>query len=637
MGRTRLHVALGTVCLILLSLSRQAAGGAYDPPATYYNSATGTGATLKSQLNNIIDGHSTFSYNDLRSILQITDADPQNPGHMILVYNGESLNVAAINPGGPIPGWDNADTWNREHTWPQSRGLNGTGAPDGSDLHHVRPSRTSINSDRGETNFGGAFGQAFGEVTDGGVTYWYPGDADAGAIARAQFYMAVRYDGVDSGTEDLELGVGNVPNVSGSADPPPQLGNLTRLLEWHYQAVPEDFELRRHQIIFDDYQHNRNPFIDHPEYVWSVFVDQQNDSQLYVGAAPNANGSSSLNVDLGSVLVGAAVPGAQNVTLHKNGLDGTYYEVTSSGSATSSVSGRFNAFEILTSGTGSRNLSVGLNTTTTSAGLRSGAININNLDITTAGGSGRGANDANDTINVSLSVLDHANPSFSLGSDLNTLALDFGTVTLGSTVPTLNFDLANLVSTAGFTAGLDLDSILPAGDSGVLSTDLATFTGASALGAGMSSTFTAMLDTAAVGMFAASYTLSFSDENLAGAMGLGSLTLSLTGNVEAAFVASADFDEDGDVDGQDFLTWQRGYSLVATATHGDGDANLDMIVDGADLAIWQDQYGIPPGPLATAVPEPSSLTLFALTCMLTTQFGRARFSGPGLATRSPQE
>ena len=74
---------------------------AYDPPPTYYNTATGTGTTLKSQLHNIIKGHTAMSYDAARSSLQITDADPNNPGHMLTVYDRTSLNVAAINPNGP--------------------------------------------------------------------------------------------------------------------------------------------------------------------------------------------------------------------------------------------------------------------------------------------------------------------------------------------------------------------------------------------------------------------------------------------------------------------------------------------------------------------------------------------------------
>ena len=72
----------------------------------------------------------------------------------------------------------------------------------------------------------------------------------------------------------------------------------------------------------------------------------------------------------------------------------------------------------------------------------------------------------------------------------------------------------------------------------------------------------------------------------------------------------ADFDNDGDRDGKDFLTWQRGFG---TGTNNmTGDANGDSIVNGADLAVWQDQFGTPPLAAATAVPEPSTGTMLLL-------------------------
>ena len=72
---------------------------------------------------------------------------------------------------------------------------------------------------------------------------------------------------------------------------------------------------------------------------------------------------------VGAVIVGAAVPAAQNVTLHRNGNDGTYYEVTTSGAAASSVQGRYNAFAINTTGTDSESMAIGLNTSTATAGF----------------------------------------------------------------------------------------------------------------------------------------------------------------------------------------------------------------------------------------------------------------------------
>jgi hypothetical protein len=130
----------------------------------------------------------------------------------------------------------------------------------------------------------------------------------------------------------------------------------------------------------------------------------------------------------------------------------------------------------------------------------------------------------------------------------------------------------------------------------------------------------------------------FSTPTLGGNLSFGHLDINATsstdGNAEAllfslvdnivveqlpAIVAEdADFDADGDVDGRDFLTWQRGFG-TPDAILADGDADDDNDVDGDDLIIWQDQYGEPAGPLvaSTSVPEPASVTLFgALLAML---------------------
>jgi endonuclease I len=572
-----------------------AAGGsiaqadAFDPPATYYNAATGTGATLKANLNSIIDGHTVISYSGTTSALAVTDVDPNNSSNLLTVYDRTSINKQySTNPL----------IWNREHTWPRSRGIESSG-PDDSDLFNLRPALTAGNGDRANFNFGGAYNsQSAGLVTAPNPDQWYPGNADAGMIARQQFYMAVRYDGADASTTDLELVAGN-PAATGS-----MLGDKDRLIEWHFAAPPDVFERRRTQVIYDSYQHNRDPFIDHPEWVWSVFVDQANDSALTLnGGTSDVAGATTLNVDLGRQLVGAALPAGQTVTINKSGVDGTYYSVTTAGDATSSVTGRFNAFTL--GGAGTKAITVGLatGTSTATAGLRSGTVTIDNLDITTGGGSGKGANDGNDIATVSLSVVDHANASFAGGSDVNTLTYDFGTVAVGDAAPAFAFDLFNLSATAGFTAGLDLDRIVASGDTARLTTNLTTFGGASTLAAGTSGSFVAALDTTAAGSFAASFSLSFSDENIVGATNLGSLTLNLTGMVAAAPISTADFDGDGDVTGSDFLDWQRGLGVVENAERRDGDANGDLSVDGLDLLVWQSQFGGAATP-AAAVPEP---------------------------------
>ncbi len=73
------------------------------------------------------------------------------------------------------------------------------------------------------------------------------------------------------------------------------------------------------------------------------------------------------------------------------------------------------------------------------------------------------------------------------------------------------------------------------------------------------------------------------------------------GAYEAQVNPSADFDGDGDVDGRDFLAWQRGFG-TPNAVRADGDSDNDADVDGSDLAAWQGQYGATGlGPLAAAV------------------------------------
>lgn len=71
----------------------------------------------------------------------------------------------------------------------------------------------------------------------------------------------------------------------------------------------------------------------------------------------------------------------------------------------------------------------------------------------------------------------------------------------------------------------------------------------------------------------------------------------------------ADFDEDADVDGADFLIWQRGFGM-ANATNADGNADGDSDVDADDLAIWSAKFGLPAQVAAgAAIPEPTSLSL----------------------------
>jgi len=55
-------------------------------------------------------------------------------------------------------------------------------------------------------------------------------------------------------------------------------------------------------------------------------------------------------------------------------------------------------------------------------------------------------------------------------------------------------------------------------------------------------------------------------------------------------IVSADFDEDGVIDGSDFLRWQRGLGIPGAAARGDGDANVDGRVDAVDLEVWKGAF-----------------------------------------------
>jgi endonuclease I len=595
--------------------ARFAAADAYDPPTTYYSSATGSGAALLTQLRTITSVMDSVSYADARYSAPYTDADPNIPGNILLIYNRASVDGQ----------WSTTPLiWNREHIWPQSR----LGSASDSDQFNLRPANPTINSTRGNDPFGLDTSTGIHGPVD---SYYYPGDADAGDVARSQFYMPTRYS-------TLSLTDASLPETGGT-----QMGDLSSLIAYHFKDVPDAFERRRNHTIYglagaggpaitNPYrQENRNPYVDHPEFAWSVFVDQANDSRIaIIGATVGADGSSLKDVDLGRVFVGSAVPAAQMLTLDKSGSDGTYFEVTTSGAATSSLSGRFNAFR--TNQTDSKSITVGLNTSTATAGAKTGTVTVNNLDVTTGGGAGRGANDANDLFNVNLTVLDHATPSFAGASEVTSLFYDFGSVAQGSTAPTFDFDVFNFGVLPAFTADLDFDSLLSSGDASMLSTNLADSAGSLTLDGGVSHEFTATLDTATPGEFSASYTLSFSDEDLPGAL-TKSLTLTLMGEITAALLAG-DYNRDNFVDAVDYTVWRDALgSSVAAFDGADGSGN--MLVDLDDYQVWKDHFGQLAGSGAggaaasrMTVPEPASWLIVVCTAATCLIWGRGRLAIP---------
>lgn len=215
-----------------------------DDPYTYtgyYQGAEGLYEDdLESFLHSLLNtSFSGVDYGEARYILNITDQDPNNANNLILVYLGTSISGD----------WDFGATWNREHVWPQS--LLGVSADNdtinsASDLQNLKPSDPQENSSRSNKFYGN---------TTTAQTY-APRDEVKGDLARILFYMDMMY-------AELSLIYANEGNTY-------EMGNLEVLLDWHEQDPVDDFEMRRNNLI-QTYQGNRNPFIDHPEFVDKIY------------------------------------------------------------------------------------------------------------------------------------------------------------------------------------------------------------------------------------------------------------------------------------------------------------------------------------------------------------------------------
>ena len=233
-------------------------GGSSPYDATYYKSALGlSGPALKSQLHTIVTPMTKLTYDQVWDALEVTDQDPANASNVVEIYSGRSISKT-LNGGG-------GDDWNREHVWAKSHGDFGTATGPGADIHHLRPEDVIVNSTRGNKDFDNG-GTAVAQCPDcfSDADSFEPRDAVKGDVARMVFYMAVRYDGGD-GFADLE------PNQSTSNGTAPYLGRLSVLLAWNAQDPPDAFEMRRNDVIYDQFQHNRNPFVDHPEWAASIW------------------------------------------------------------------------------------------------------------------------------------------------------------------------------------------------------------------------------------------------------------------------------------------------------------------------------------------------------------------------------
>ena len=270
-----LHFRKTFLIALFVAVSQFSYAQSNNFPEGYYENAEGlSGYDLKTALHNIIDDHTAQSYTQLWTDMQFTDNDLyyENDNTVLDMYSEMPNTSDTFNFQ-----WDynkcgtydlEGDCYNREHSFPQS--WFSKASPMHTDLFHIYPTDGKVNSQR--SNF------PFGEVAEpswisengsklgpssfpeyAGVVF-EPIDEFKGDFARTYFYMATRY-------EDVINGEGwNSVVLDGSKDKVYVDWYLDMILKWHLEDPVSLKEKDRNNAVYN-IQGNRNPFIDHPEYV----------------------------------------------------------------------------------------------------------------------------------------------------------------------------------------------------------------------------------------------------------------------------------------------------------------------------------------------------------------------------------
>ncbi len=282
--------------------------------AYYAGVNTSSPEQLRCTLHEIIKGHTVYPYSggggpngfNTWTILEIAQEDPNNPDKIIDVYRNRSYNKVSDRAG-----TGSGITYNREHTWPNSLGFANNNLAAYTDTHMLWLSDTGQNSSRGSRPFancasgctelptefnngvGGPGQSNWVRSPDGNTGSFEAWDHRKGEMARAMFYMAIRYEGIaaedghDGNTPDLELtdnrgdilGTGNTAAVA-------YMGLLSDLLAWHLADPPDAEELARNDVI-QSFQGNRNPFVDHPQWASrALFESSRPASCVFVDPEP---------------------------------------------------------------------------------------------------------------------------------------------------------------------------------------------------------------------------------------------------------------------------------------------------------------------------------------------------------------
>ncbi len=168
------------------------------------------------------------NYQETRPLYAYTDCVSNQPDQLVSFYSGK-LHTSV---------WDAGATWNREHTWPNSKGLNGN---DENDIMMLRPTLKSENGSRGNKSYGLSTG------------FFDPGESVRGDCARIVLYIYTRWS--------------NTGNMWGSSG---VIENMEVLLRWMAEDPVDTWEMGRNDAV-ESITGVRNVFIDYPEYAWLLF------------------------------------------------------------------------------------------------------------------------------------------------------------------------------------------------------------------------------------------------------------------------------------------------------------------------------------------------------------------------------
>lgn len=259
--------------------------GGNVPPGYYDGTAGLTGEDLQFTLHGIIDNHNSVSYTYLWTAFYTTDDKP----------DGTVWDMYSDVPGGTPPyvyefgidqtggGATEGTGYNREHSWPQS--WYGGSSPMYTDLFILYPTDVRVNGMRSNYPFGEVGNATWTSLNGSKVgsssypgysgTVFEPIDEYKGDFARAYFYMGSRYYGEDGSWTGS-------PMVDGAQLQP---WAEAMLLEWHLDDPVSTKEINRNDAVYD-IQHNRNPFIDRPDFVLKIYGSELSAAPEGVVTAP---------------------------------------------------------------------------------------------------------------------------------------------------------------------------------------------------------------------------------------------------------------------------------------------------------------------------------------------------------------